>query len=215
MSDQQPGPVDQGNPQQQPQANPPANQGELQARLNGAIQKIQELTLSNRDLTAQLTQKTSEIEQLKAQIGLKDVEKVAAVGERDKQLNDALQKVQQLEKSNADLQGLALKLKVAKELKRPELINILDRIPSLTDETVLRDVMNDFIGFADGLVKEREKQILAGYTPDLGPGGVSKPGPADERQWQDKINSLPLGSPERAKAFNDYGDWLEARAKIR
>ncbi len=206
-------PEQQGTPPAQQVQNPAPEQtppGEnWKARFDGAVLKLQQLTQANRDLETQLATKSSEIEQLKAQLGIKDTEKTVAVSERDKQLQQALTRVAELERENAELQGLKLKVKVAKDLNRPELMKIVDRIPNLTDEEALKTVMTDFASFADDLVKEREKQLLAGITPGAGPGGPQVTTPATSQAWMEKINSMTLGSPERTKALNDYGDWLE------
>lgn len=211
MSDQL-APVEQGNPQQQTQVTPDP-QGDYKARFDGAIKKIEQLTLRARELEAQLAAKSSEIEQLTSQLGIKDVEKTVAVGERDKNLQVALQENSTLKARVQELEGLALKVKIAKELGRPELIKIADRIPALTDEKVLKEVMSDLLGFADDMVKGREQQILAGWTPPTGPVGGGKTTPASKQSWEDHINSLPLGSKERSRAMDDYYEWLAATNK--
>jgi len=97
---------------------------------------------------------------------------------------------------------------VAKDLNRPELIRIADNIPNLTDEEALTTVMKDFASFADDMVKARETQLMAGVTPPVGPGGNAPSQPQTPKAWEEKIESLPMGSKERAKAMDQYGDWL-------
>lgn len=202
-------PEQQVPPVQQAPAAPPAPPAEdWKKRFDGAVLKIQELTQQVRDLTAQLELKSSENEQLKAQLSTKDVEKTVAVGERDKQLQEALQAKSALETEVNRLKALELKLKVIKDINQPALLKIVERIPDLTDEETLKTVMKDFADFAQEAASQREKQILAGVTPGVGPAPVAS-APATEKAWEDKINSLPLGSVERVKALNDYGDWLE------
>ena len=222
MTDQPAQTPDQQPPSdQQVQGNPPNTAGGAPAgyieiaRYNGLVRKVEELTLANRGLTDQLAQKTSESEQLKGQLAVKDTEKTVAVGERDKQLQTALQRVAELEASERRLKGLELKVKVAKDLNRPELLKIAERIPDLTDEEALKTVMTDFLGFADDMVKQREQQLLAGITPASGPGGSAvNNAPATPKAWEDHINSLPLGSKEREKALMDYGDFLERQHQV-
>jgi len=182
-------------------------------RFDGAILKIQELTLGSRSKDAELATKASELEQLRTQLSLKDVEKTAAVGERDRQLQEAITKNQQQETELKVAKALQLKLKVIKKLNRPELLKIIDHIPALEDEAVLETVMKDFGGFADDLVKARETQLLAGITPGIGAGATAPTRPASNQGWEDHINGLPLGSKDRAKALDDYGDWLEQQSK--
>jgi vacuolar-type H+-ATPase subunit I/STV1 len=139
------------------------------ARYNGLVKKVETLTLANRELEAQITGKTSEIEQLNSQIALKDTEKTVAVNERDKQLETSMTENQSLQAELKELRGLKLKLEVAKDLNRPELVNILDRLPNLEDKEALTTVAEDFLGFADDLVQQREEQLTSGITPPVGP----------------------------------------------
>lgn len=178
-------------------------------RYNGLVRKVQELTLANQDLNAQLSVKTSEIEQLKGQLSIKDVEKQVAVGERDTRLTTALSDLEKAQANAKELKSLQLKIKIAKDLNRPDLIKIADRIPSVDDEAVMKSIMEDFARFSDDAVKTRESQLLSGITPlgNAPPAGPAEP--SSPQGWQDKVNSLPLGSKERAKAMNDYGDWVE------
>ena len=143
------------------------------------------------------------------QLSLKDVEKTAALGERDTQLQTYITKTQQQENELKNLKALELKIKVAKKLNRPELLKIIDRIPALEDEETLEVVMKDFIGFADDLVASREKQLLAGTTPGAGAGGQTGSKPASKEGWEKYYNGLPLGSKERSDALYEYGEWLE------
>jgi hypothetical protein len=209
----QPSPV---NPPPGPVGTPedaPAGYIEL-ARYNGLVRKVEELTLANRGLTDQLASKSSEIEQLKGQLAIKDTEKTVAVGERDSKLTTVLQENQTLLAELTELRGLQAKVQAIKELNRPELLKIADRIPAVQDPEALKTILLDFAGFADDLVKQREQQLLAGVTPAI--GGV-QPGPSRPQTgeaWLNYLNGLPLGSLERTKAFDEYGDWLEKQAAL-
>jgi hypothetical protein len=112
------------------------------------------------------------------------------------------------------LRAMQLKLEVAKDLKRPELVSILDQLPNLTDKEALTTVAKDFLGFADDMVTAREAQLKAGITPDISPVNPAPATPSTPAAWETHINSLTLGSPERNKAMNEYGDWLEAQQKL-
>lgn len=183
-----------------------------EARFKGQVALIEKLTLEKRSLESQLAAKTSEYEQLHAQLALKDTEKSVAVSERDKQLNDALTAKSTVEKELNDLRALQLKVKVIKDMKRPDLLKIADSLPNLTDEEALKSVFTNFAGFADEAVQEREKQLLAGVTPPLtGLGGVQKTQPQTEAEWSKYVDGLPLGSPERMKAQDDQWNWLVAK----
>ena len=183
-----------------------------EARYKGLVKKVEELTLSNRTLNEQLTAKSSELEQLRSQLVVKDAEKVSVVGERDKLLQSITQEKVALESELTDLRGLRLKIEAIQELGRPELLKIAHRIPGMTDKDALKVVLQDFAGFADDLVQQREKQILAGVTPPLSSAGNAHPNqPASEQEWETHINSLGLGTKERGKAMDDYWTWLEKK----
>lgn len=182
------------------------------ARFDGQVRKIEELTLRVRDLDGQLAAKTSENEQLRAQLSLKDTEKTAAVGERDKTIQELTQSKTSIESELERLRGLELKVRVAREMGRPDLLRVLDTIPNMSDETALKTVLSTLSEYADSAVREREKQLLSGVTPPISNGGAKGAGvPASEKEWQEHINSLPLGSKERAKAHDDYWNWLVAK----
>jgi hypothetical protein len=179
------------------------------ARYNGLVVKVQELTLSNRTLTDQLATKTSEVEHANAQLVVKDAEKSAAVSQRDGQIQETIQAKTALEAELNDLRALSAKVKVVKEMKRPDLLKILDQIPNMTDPEALKTVLTNLASFADEAVSEREKQLMAGITPGVGASvGVVATAPASDKAWMEHIETLPLGSPQRNKAFNDYGVWL-------
>jgi len=154
---------------------------------------------------------TSQKEQLSSQLSIKDVEKQTAVGERDQRLQQALQENTAKDAELAELRGLKLKVEVAKELGRPELLKIADRIPAMTDKEALKTVMQDFAGFVDDAVKAREQQLMAGVVPANNPVNLTPATPTTEKGWDEYIEKFALGSPERAKALDDYGDFLERK----
>ncbi len=181
------------------------------ARFDGQVRKIEELTLRVRDLDGQLAAKTSETEQLRAQLSLKDTEKTAAVGERDKTIQELTQSKTSIEGELGRLRGLELKVKVAREMGRPDLLRVLDTIPNMSDESALKTVLGTLSEYADSAVREREKQLLSGITPPISGSAKGAGVPASEKEWQEQINNLPLGSKERAKAHDDYWNWLVAK----
>jgi len=180
-----------------------------QERFSGAIKKIEELTLANRGLNEQLTAKTSEMEQLNAQLASKDIEKTVAVGERDKNLEVALKKNADMEKELASLRAFKMKVETARELGHPELIGILDRIPAMEDADVLKDVMSDFVNFRESGIKEREQALLSGYTPPTPSVQPTDEAPQSNKEWEKHVNSLPVGSKDRQEAFDKWFDWQQ------
>jgi len=195
------------------QASAPAQQqqgGEdWKKRYDGLVKKTEELVGEIKTLKAELATKTSEIEQLNGQLSLKDVEKSAAVGERDKNIEKLVLDNQSAQKELERLKALELKIKVANELGQPELIKLADTIPNMTDEDALKTVMKNIADYASIKVQEREKQILAGTAPIAGTGNAPAPGPSSQNEWMEHIEKFPLGSRDRATALDKYGQWLE------
>ena len=192
------------------------NSVDWKARYDGLVRKVEELTLTNRNITDLLAAKTSELEQLRGQLIVKDAEKSATVGERDKLLQAITQEKSTLESELAELRGLKLKVETIQELGRPELLRVAHRIPAMSDKEALKTVLQDFAGFADELVQAREKQLLAGVTPPVSSAGNSKAAmPSTEQDWTRHINAQPLGSRDRQQAFDDYYVWLEQKNSVK
>src|SRR5512146_323868 len=78
------------------------NQADWKARYDGLVRKVEELTLTNRTLNDQLGAKTSELEQLRSQLVVKDAEKSASVSQRDQLLQSITQEKTALEGELAD-----------------------------------------------------------------------------------------------------------------
>jgi chromosome segregation ATPase len=198
-------------PDQQTHSGQQGNSGtDWEARYRGASTVINRLTAEKENLQGQLDASKAEAEQLRAQLGLKDTEKTAAVSERDKQIQELLQAKSALEAENAQLKALGLKVKVAKKLGKPELIEIADTIPNVTDEAALEALMSSVADWGNKLVKSREEQLLSGVTPPAGPIQAAPAAPATSEEWQKRINSMPFG-PEREKAMNDWWAWEAAK----
>ena len=213
MSDETLNPGQPENSGQQSVGTPAPAQENWEARYKGAVRKIEELTLSSRDLTAQLAAKSSEIEQLKLQLSTKDVEKTVAVSERDSKLEQLIKDGAVSSSELKELRAFKAKVEMANKMGRPELIKIIDRIPAVEDPTVLEGIMQDFTRFADDLVAQREKQIFSGVVPPIGPGGGMPQKPTSSASWEKHINSFPLGSKERAQAMDEYYDFLASQNK--
>jgi uncharacterized small protein (DUF1192 family) len=180
-------------------------------RYKGSVTKINELTASIKDLNDQLGSKTSEIEQLKAQLTNKDIEKDASVSEHKKLLEQALSNKTHMESELTELRAMKTKLDLVKELDAKELIPILDRIPVVDDPDAMRTVMEDFKKWGDELRSEREKELLSGeYSAPASDvqGRIAEPQSADE--WEAYINNLPFGS-EREQAWEKYWKWGAAQ----
>ena len=206
-----PTPEQQGTtPAQQAPVTSPAPQGEnWEARYKGLVPTVQNLTEQVKAIQAELAAKVSEIERLNGQLGLKEVEKTAAVGERDNQIQQLAQTNQASQTELARLKALELKLNTAIELNKPELISLFKTIPDVPDPVALKTIMTSIDDYAALKVKGRETQLLAGTGMPAGGAPAPAAGPQSQSEWQAAIEKAPLGSKERANLMDSYGDWLQ------
>ena len=101
-----------------------------EARLTGALQKIQELTLTIKSLQDQLSAANTRVGELQAQAQSKETEWSAKVGEGSQALQAMTGERDSLKADNARLQAELDKAKIVGELKHFSLLPILDQIPS-------------------------------------------------------------------------------------
>lgn len=192
------------------------NQGnpiDWEARYKGLSRKFDELTRASEVKDGTIADLTTQLEQLKTQISTKDAEKNAAVSQRDKTIQESVQAKTTLEQELAELRAFKLKVEVARELKKPNLLRIIDKIPNMENKEALTSVMTDFASFADEAALERERQLTAGIVSNTS-AAAQRPGtPGSEAEWERHINSFPLGSQQRQEAFDQYWTWLEAKHK--
>jgi len=187
---------------------PPAGYVE-KSRFDGQVRTIEQLVSEKRTLEAELATVRAEVERLTAQISIKDAEKSAAVGERDRQIQTYVQSATETERELASLRALKLKVETANKLGNPALMQIADTIPDMTDQAALEIVMTNLHKFVSDQVKAREDQLKAGVAPA---GGLTPPAsttPTTEDAWQAHIASIPYSKPqERRQAMDAYGKWL-------
>ena len=198
----------------QPEATPPATppQGPPEgfvekARYDGLTRKVEELTLTNRSLTEQLTQTSSEKEQLTGQLAIKDTDKSVAVGEYQKQLEAALITQTEQTAELGELRAVKAKMDLVRKHDAGHLVPILDRIPYLEDPEAMEIVFTDFIKWGDDMAKKREGEILAGYTPPApGPAETGAAGkPESAEAWLTHIQNQTGKDAE--KAWSEYWEW--------
>lgn len=182
-------------------------------RFDGLMLKVQQLTEASQSVQKSIEDKDKEIARLTGELLAKDTEKTVTVAERDKQLQELVQSKTVTEKELADLRALQLKVEVVQELGRPELIKILKNIPNLDNKDALKIILEDFARFGDESAAAREKQLLSGITPAVSAAQVSAATPQSDSEWMNHINSLRIGSAERAKAMDDYWSWGKANHK--
>lgn len=190
------------------QQSPSVQQIDWEARYKGSVTKINELQGVIKNLNDQLAGLTSEKEQISSQLNLKQVEKDASITSTQKQLQEIVSAKAALETENKTLRELQAKVKLAKDMKRPDLLPIIDSIPYVEDANAMKEILSTFTGWADSLVQQREQQLTVGVP--LGANAVQNAQPVlptNDRDWEKYINSMVLGSPERTKAMDAFWQW--------
>ena len=189
----------------QPSASAPEGFVEVK-RLNGALQKIEELTLLNKTLTERMTGLTNEKTTLQADLQQKESVWTAQQSEFTTKLGSADKTIADLNAQLAKFQAMQLKMKLIDELKAPQLYSVIDVIPDGTDEAQMKAAIQKLAGFANQIAQSREKELTAGVTtieqnqaPQL---------PTTDKGWQDYIAGLSFGTPEYQKAMEGWHTWL-------
>jgi hypothetical protein len=202
MTDQTP--VDQTIPQQQV---------DWEARYKGQVPLIERLTLDGRSKESQLVQLASEVEQLKAQLNLKETEKTASVSERDRQIQEIIQAKTTLESELKRLKALEAKVQVAKELKHPELLTVIDTIPSVEDPEALKTIMSNLVDWGENIRRQEQERILSGITPQTSSVPQTAATPASVDEWQRYISEAEVGSKEKLRRMEEFRNWGMASTK--
>jgi hypothetical protein len=189
-----------------PPAQPAKISEDWEARYKGTSTVINRLNAETAEWKTKYEQALADAEQLRSQVNLKDVEKTVAVGERDKQLSELVKAKTELESEITSLRALKRKLDIAKELGRPDLVEVADSIPSIEDPTVLKEIMSGMLKWSDGQVQARERQLLSGVTPPVSsvpPVTQTLPPIEDEAAWRAYVNST--GDPkEKQRRFEEW-----------
>src|SRR5512133_3889102 len=124
MDDGNQGPTGQGNPQSSASTPPSgsAPEGFVEVtRLNGALRKIEELTLLNKTLTERMTNLTSDKTTLQADLQQKESVWNAQQSEITTKLGSAEKTIAELNTRLASHEAIKLKMKLIEELKAPQL----------------------------------------------------------------------------------------------
>jgi hypothetical protein len=199
----------------QPQTPDPLQGYVPEARLTGALQKIQELTLTNKSLMDQLTAANTSQGSLQAQLQSKETEWSAKVGEGSQALQTTIGERDGLKAENVRLQAELDKAKLVGELKHYNLLPILDQIPSDPDPEKQKANIERMAAWADDLLAAREQTLTAGQTKTVAQTSqtITTPSetPKTPKQWEAHMDSLPYGSPEREAAWNSY--WASLNSK--
>lgn len=177
-------------------------------RLTGAFKKIEKLTIDNQAHVANAATQTSDIEQLKLQLQTRGTETDIVVGERDKLLTSQSEELIALRAENVDLKAFKRKVDMVIELDRPELVKALHIVPNMDNDEALRAAMTDVLGFRDEGALQRERELTSGIVDHSQSIEVVSDKPTTTEGWDKLIESHPLGSPKRAQALKEKGDWI-------
>lgn len=183
----------------------PEQQVNWEARYKGASQVINRLNQEKEQLVKEISQLTSELEQLKAQLSAKDRDLLSKVNEAQSEVENLKKTIATLEEENKSLKAKIVKVQKAKEIGAPELVELVDVLPDLPDETQVESVMKAVANLLENAVKKREAQLTAGITPKTSASAPSTP--QSNEEWQRYVNSLPLGSKERNDAMEQWWQW--------
>jgi hypothetical protein len=179
-----------------------------QARLTGALQKIEQLTLTNRILADASIAKDATIGQLQAELVTGKAATTASVGEHSVTITNLTKERDDLKVQVALSEATKNKIKFINEAGRPELFAILDSIPNVADEAAQKKIIADLGNFAVNIAKQRETQLVAGVIPVItDPSHSLPPSPKSDAEWSTYLNTLTLGSIERQKAMDQYFEW--------
>jgi hypothetical protein len=177
-------------------------------RLDGALQKIEELTLEKKALTDRLTALTQSEASLRADLTQKESLWTAQQSEFTTKLTSAEQEKATLATKLSAADALKLKMKIVQELNAPQLYNVLDVVPDSTDEAVLRPALQKLAQFAGAIAQKREQELLSGVTRAEKAPENNLQLPSSDEGWSKYINSLPFGSPEYQQAMDAWHKWL-------
>jgi septal ring factor EnvC (AmiA/AmiB activator) len=197
MSDEVNTPEPQAPAPAQQATTPSTPQEDWKPRYDGAVRKMQELNETIKTLQGQLAQKSSENEQLQAQLSGKDAEFGVTKSEFEKQLETIKTEHEQAKNDLSQLKSFKTKVEIAKELGHPELIKILDTFPNSEDPEYLKQTMQAVTEFANAQVKSREQELTAGVTPSVS-APASRGLPQSSEDWNAFIEAQPAEKREEA-----------------
>jgi hypothetical protein len=184
------------------------------ARFNGVMQRNEALSDQLKTSTGNLALRTSELEQSGVQIANLEAAQEVKATEINQQVTQLNEQVTTLTAAGAEYASLQLKLKVANEMGRPDLMALAGHIPNSLDEAVIKETLTAFAGFSAGAVKAREEQLLAGTSPAGSGGGQAPSVPTTPQGWADHINTFGLGTPEREAALTAYGKAVQEHTNL-
>lgn len=184
------------------------------SRLDNALRKIEQLTLTNKALTDELTQIKGENGTLSAKLLSKEAEFTSALeaskSEASSNRTAKEELALQIDQMKQASETQNRKLKAIREIGRPELVSIIDLLPSAsTDEEQIK-ALKGIADFASAQVKSREKELTTGTThTEVTPQGAELPTTDDG--WSKYVEGFSLGSEQRQKANDAWFDYLKSK----
>ena len=174
-----------------------------EARFKGLQRKYNALVETKSELETQLSDLTSTRDGLEKKLDTLSVEKDTLVTDNKRKFDELTERLTEREQELEKLASYQKKVQVARELGHPELIRVLDVVPDTTDEDALKESFKSIIELANDAVRQREDQLAEGISPGAAESDGT-PMPTTEKGWLDYIESLPLGSDERARAYDTW-----------
>ncbi len=171
-------------------------------RLTKALQKIEQLTLENRQHVLEHTRLTTQVTELQQGAATASVAATTSTATLTAELVTAKATIADQAAKLADSEATKRKIEAITVAKQPQLLALLDVIPAEeTPEAQLATVQR-LSAFSANLVQQREVELTTGIVPEtITPVVTVVPASADE--WMAKINALPDG-PEKETAWNGY-----------
>jgi hypothetical protein len=181
------------------------------SRLDNAMAKIQELTLANRALADENTQLKSSKGQLEAKVVTAASEMEAKTAEFNSKITELTSKEAEYLAKQGAHQSLERKLKAIKEIGAPQLISIIDVLPSAETDEAQIEAIKSIAEFAKAEAKARESQLTAGLTKTIvTPAGSGEKFETSE-DWEKAIDAAPLGSEKRQNLMDGWFAYLNKR----
>jgi len=176
--------------------------------LTGALQKIEQLTLSKKAIEELLAAANTRIGELQATTRSSETEWTAKVGETASALTGVTTERDALKTEITTLKAEQAKIRMIGDLKHYNLLGIADQIPVLADPVKQREAIERMAAFANSIAQNREQELTAGTTTvtteTVSPAGNL---PTTDAGWSKLIESLPFATPEREAAFEAWGNW--------
>jgi DNA repair exonuclease SbcCD ATPase subunit len=196
-------PVQQDTPPAQPEV-------DWEARYKGSVKKIDEKHAELKVLQEKLNEANARVAELEANQSQLSTTQTVQQAEWQKKVEELTEKTIQLNAEIEPLRAEKAKAEIARSMGAAHLFPILDRIPYSPDPDVQKQIIKDFSDWGKNLTQETEQRLLAGSSPSIptvDPQEKSVPQSAD--QWQRHVNSLPLGSKERADAMSQMFQFMK------